>query len=257
MKTMQKFIVLALCACALGTAQTATAAEPVSGNWTLQPSEQAGKVQFGMFVKRRNYESSHSSDWPAESFQGVDFAERGKRDVQFRVTREAGQFDCEGYLNNGVGAGVFLFTADSRFATTMSGLGFSGIDAEKQFAMATLDVTSAFAKQMQAAKLSNLNTEKLIALRVFDVTPEYLAEMRAAGLPMNDSDKVVAFRVHQVTPEFVAKVVAMGFKDVDADQLVAMRVHGVTPEYVKTLRDRGVKELTIDKLIALRVHGIN
>jgi hypothetical protein len=284
MKTMQKFIVLALCACALGMAQAATTAEPVNGNWTLRPSEQSGKVQFGIFVKRQNYESNHSADWPAESFQGVDFAERGKRDVHFRVAREAGQFDCEGYLNNGVGAGVFLFTPDSRFASTLSALGFDGVDAEKQFAMANVDVTSAFAKQMKAAKLSGLDTDKLIGLRIFDVTPEFIAEMRAEGLPMTDSDNVIAFRVHgvnleqvrelrkmniqvtedrlisfrvhKVTPEFAAKVADMGFKDVDADQLVAMRVHGVTPEYVKTLRERGVKDLTVDKLIALRVHGI-
>jgi hypothetical protein len=94
----------------------------------------------------------------------VDLAARGKRDVQFTITRDAGRFDCEGYMNNGVGAGVFLFTADANYSKAMRDLGFGGIDDYKQFAMATVDVTAEFARQMKAEKLDGLDTDKLIAL---------------------------------------------------------------------------------------------
>ena len=123
MKTTRFVVAGILCAFTLLLAQVASAADTFSGNWTLMPSEQPGKVHFGLTYRRKHNQSQHSSDWPAEAFQGLDLAVRGKRDVQFAVTRDAGRFDCEGYLNNGVGAGVFLFTPDANYTKTMSSLG--------------------------------------------------------------------------------------------------------------------------------------
>lgn len=254
MKTTRSVVAGALCAWILLTAQ-ALAGGAFSGNWTLMPADQPGKVQFSLAQRRERGHSQHSSEWPAETFQGVDLAERGKRDVQFTITRDAGRFDCEGYLNNGVGAGVFLFTPDARFTKALAGLGFTGMDEDKQFAMATVDVTVEFARQMQAEKLEGLDTDKLIALRIFDVTPQYIREMRAEGLPMTAVDRVIAFRVHGIEVAGVRAIKALGLH-ADENQLVAMRVHGVTPEYIDRLKARGVRDLSIDQLVSLRVHGI-
>lgn len=288
MKTARSVVTGALCAWILMMAQAVTApaaaAEAFSGNWTLMPSDVPGQVQFVLVHKRGKNHSQHSSDWDPAVFEGLNLAERGKRDVQFTITREAGRFDCEGYMQNGVGAGVYLFTADAKFAGTMRDIGFTGIDEEMQYAMATLDVTTAFAREMKAEKLTGLTTDKLIALRVFGVTPQFIREMRNEGLPMTDSDKVIAFRVHGIevarvrelkklgiradenqliamqvhgaSPEWIGEVRKMGYEANDVDQLIAMRVHAVTPEYIANLKARGVKDLSIDKLIQLRVHGI-
>ena len=283
MKATKFVVVGALCAWILLTAR-AFAGEPYSGSWTLRPSETPGKVNFGLVYRRGSNNMNHEADWPSDAFQGLDLEQRGKHDVQFAVAREAGRFDCEGYLNNSVGAGVFLFTPEARFTKAMAELGFSGIDEPMQFAMATIDVTTAFARQMKAEKLSGLTTDKLMALKIFDVTPQYLQEMRNEGLPMTEVDKVIAFRVHGLeaarvrafrklgidadenqliamqvhgaTPEWVAEV-RKSFGDVDVDKLVAMRVHGVTPEYIAQMKSRGLKGLSIDKLIEMRVHGID
>ena len=283
MKTTTSVVAGALCAWILLTAQ-ALAAETFSGNWTLMPAETAGKVNFGLVYRHGQHNSQHSSDWAADAFQGLDLEQRGKHDVQFSVAREAGRFDCEGYLKNGVGAGVFLFTPDARFTRAMSDLGFGGIDANRQFAMATVDVTTMFARQMKAEKLTDLTTEQLMALRIFEVTPEFIHDMRNEGLPMTETAKVIAFRVHGIevarvreirklgiqadedqllamqvhcaTPGWIAEM-RKSFQDLDVNQLVAMRVHGVTPEYIAAMKARGLKNLSIDKLIEMRVHGIN
>ena len=86
--------------------------------------------------------------------------------MNFTITRDAGRFDCEGYLKDGEGAGIFRFTADAQYVQAMSALGFSGIDEEKQFAMAVHDVSLDFAKSMKGENLSGLNTDKLIAFRI-------------------------------------------------------------------------------------------
>ncbi|HEX6636377.1 MAG TPA: hypothetical protein VF033_01870 [Steroidobacteraceae bacterium] len=254
MKTTRFVVAGALCAWILLTARVLAAGE-YSGNWTLMPSETAGKVNFGLVHRRGKNHSHHSSDWPVALFQGVDLAQRGKRDVQFSITRDAGRFDCEGYLNNGVGAGVFLFTPDPGFAQSLRALGFDGVDEEKQFTMATVDVTVEFAKAMKAEKLTGLTTDKLIALRIFDVTAQYIHDLRAEGLPMTDTDKVVAFRVHEVTVESVRAYRKLGIR-ADEDQLIAMHVHGATPKWIAEMRANGYQDLDVNQLIAFRVHEV-
>jgi hypothetical protein len=257
MKTTRFVVTGALCAWILLAAQVvaAASAENFSGNWTMMPADTAGKVNFGLVYRRDHNNMNHSSDWPAEVFQGLDTTARGKRDVQFSIVREAGRFDCEGYLNNGVGAGVFLFSPDTRFAQAMRALGFDAIDEHKQFAMATVDVSTEFARAMKAEKLSGLDTDKLLALRIFDITPQYIRELRAEGLPMSETDKVIAFRVHHVTVTSVREYQELGVQ-ADEDQLIAMHVHGATPGWIKQMRSQGYAGLAVEKLIAFRVHNV-
>jgi len=99
----------------------------------------------------------------------VDLTKAGKQEVHFTITRDAGKFDCEGFLNNGEGAGLFHFYPESKYSGEMQALGFGGIDADKQYSMAVMDVSTAFAKEMKNEHLTELDTDKLIAFRIFDV----------------------------------------------------------------------------------------
>jgi hypothetical protein len=278
-------LALLLGAWTLGFAPVVHAADDFTGDWTLRPSANAGKVRFGLIHQRDGGNSQHQSDWAANLFQGLDLTARGKRDVRFTITRDAGRFDCEGFLNDGKGAGIFHFTPDAKFVASMKSLGFAGIDEEKQFAMAVHDVTVDFAQQMKSENLSDFDTEKLIAFRIFSVDREFIRELRAEGLAAADSDKLVAFRIHNVTPamvrevrkaglapsedqfiamrihgvtpEFIATIEKLGYRQPELDQLVAMRIHGVTPEFINNLKSRGMQNLTIDQLVNLRIHGID
>ena len=159
--------ILAAAICAWMMSAAVFAAE--EGNWTLMPAEEAGKVHFGVFHRHDRGNSHSETDWPVSAFQGLDLATRARHDVKFTIARDAGRFDCDGYLTEGEGAGIFRFTPDAQFARAMSDLGFDGIDEDKQFAMAVHDVTLDFARTMKAEKLSGFDTEKLIAFRIFDV----------------------------------------------------------------------------------------
>lgn len=247
---------VALYAFALVFVQAAMAAEGFRGNWAISPSKKADQVHLTLMHHMHGGSSQHESDWPVSSLQGLDLGVRGKRDVAFNITRDAGRFNCEGYLDDGEGAGLFHFVPDTKFAEAMGALGFTGIDEEKQFAMAVHDITLDFAKVMKAEHLSGLDTDKLFAFRIHGVTPQFIREMRAAGLTTTDSDKLVAFRIHRVTPEMVREVRKSGLTASD-DQLIAMRIHGVTPEYIAGMKARGLKNLTVDQLVNLRIHGID
>ena len=69
------------------------AAENRSGDWTVSKSDEAGKVEFSLIERHHGATSSHQSDWPATSFQGVDFAKAGRQDVHFTIVRDAGKID--------------------------------------------------------------------------------------------------------------------------------------------------------------------
>jgi hypothetical protein len=254
------------------------------GSWTMRPSEQAGKVYFGLAYRRDGGHSQHESDWDLGSFIGLDTSP-AKHDVKFAIARDAGRFDCTGYLDTGEGAGIFRFTPNPEFAKEMAALGFKGIDDDRQFAMAVHDVTVEFARLMQAEKLSKLDTDKLIAFRIFNVNSQFIREIRAAGLAAEDSDKLIAFRVHGVSakmvselrnagieadeneliafrvhgvsPEFVREVEALGYDKPQPQQLISMKIFDITPKYIADLKARGLKDLTIEKMVQLKVNGID
>ena len=256
---MNRRIAIALAcavACALASRFVVRASETESGNWTMRRSEDPGKVYFGLIQHRHNGQSQHESDWPIAAFSGLDIAKPGRQDVHFTIARDAGRFDCEGYLNNGEGAGVFHFAPDAKYSTEMKALGFNDVDDDKQYVMAVMDVSLAFAKEMKGEHLEDLDTDKLIAFRIFGVSHEFIAELRKAGLSATDSDKLVAFRIHGVTPEMVQQLHDAGYKP-DEDTLIAMRIHGATPEWMNQLKKDGYDHVDLDQLIAFRIHGVS
>lgn len=240
--------------CLLG-ALLAKAADSFSGNWTIAHSDEAGKVQFALIEHHRGGNSNHESDWPVNIFVGLDLSQPGKHDVHFTITRDAGRFDCQGYIDSGEGAGTFHFFAEPKYAAEMKTLGFT-IDDEKQYHMAIMDVSTEFARQMKAEKLEDLDADKLIALRIFNVNVAFIEDLRKAGLPITDSEKLVAFRIHGVTPEMVSFLHQAGYQP-DADTLVAMRIHGATPEWMAQLKNDGYPHVDLEQLIAFRIHGVS
>ncbi len=97
--------------------------------------------------------------------------------MHFTIVRDAGKFECEGFLDNGEGAGLFHFYPDAKYPAEMQALGFSGVDEDKQFSMAVQDVSLAFAKEMQNEHLQGLDTDKLIAFKIFGVNAAFIHDV--------------------------------------------------------------------------------
>lgn len=232
-------------------------AESRTGDWTLSKSDEPGKVEFALMEHHQGHTSNHQSTWPASAFQGVDFSKPGRQDVHFTITRDAGKIDCEGFLNDGEGAGLFHFLPDTNYAREMQALGFPlDSDEDKQFSMAVQDVSLEFARQMKDEHLSGLDADKLMSFRIFRVDSAFIHALRSEGLQISDSDKLVAFRIHGVTPEMVRSLHQAGYKP-DEDTLIAMRIHGATPEWMAELKQRGYDHVDLEKLIAFRIHGVS
>src|ERR1700731_3076718 len=249
-------LILVIAGVILGVAK-ALGGEGQSGDWTIRRSDAPGRVEFSLMDSRAGHHFHHSSDWPASDFSGVDFSKPGRQEVHFTIARDAGKFECEGFLRDGEGAGLFHFTAEPKYLQEMKSLGFERIDDDKQWAMAIHDVSLKFTRDIRAENLQGLDTDKLIAFKIHGVTPEFIEGIRSAGVSVSDSDKLIAFRIHGVSPEFISGIRSAGLNVLDSDKLIALRIHGATPEWVEQLKKQGYEHLDLDKLIAFRIHGVS
>ena len=283
---MRKIIAMLTPVLCVWTMSTAAFAQELTGSWTMMPADEPGMVHFTVLRRHERGGTMHSgSDWPVSAFEGLDLATSARHDVTFTVARDAGRLDCDGYLADGEGAGLFRFTPDPSFVRAMSDLGFGGIDEDEQFSMAVHNVSLDFARQINSEILTGMETDKLIAFRIFDVSPQFIRDLRQEGLTAReadtlvayrihgvspaavrelrragidaDEDELIAFQIHGVSPEFVEQLDDLGYTNLDSDELVAMRIHGVTPEFISDMKSRGLRDLSVDKLVALRIHGIN
>ncbi len=253
MRRTLAFFVFAICV--LAVALKDRAAEVHNGDWTISKSDFPGKVEFSLIEHHNGGMSNHQSLWPVSVFQGLDVSKAGRQEVNFAITRDAGKIDCEGFLKDGEGAGLFHFQPNASYPKEMQTLGFT-VDDEKQFAMAVQDVTLDFAKQMKGEHLSDLDSDKLIAFRIFGVDSAFIQAMHAEGVKTTDSDKFVAFRIHGVSPQMVHTLKQAGYSP-DEDELIALRIHGATPEWMAQIKQRGYDHLELEKMIAFRIHGIS
>jgi hypothetical protein len=248
-------LILAVAGVVLGLA-TVLRGQSQSGDWTIRRSDEPGKVEFSVMDSRGGRHFHSSSEWEVKEFTGLDLSKAGRQEVHFAITRDAGRFECEGFVKDGEGAGLFHFVPDEKYAQEMKSLGFGGIDADKQWAMAIHDVSLKFVREIKARNLQGLDTDKLIAFRIHGVSPAFISDLHSAGLTVTDSDKLIAFRIHGVSPEMVRSVRQAGY-DPDPDKLIAMRIHGASPEWMGELKKCGYDHVDLDKLIAFRIHGVS
>src|SRR4029077_7465750 len=172
-------IILVIAGVLLGVANM-LGGETQSGDWTIRRSDEVGKVEFSLMDARAGRHFHYSSDWPASDFTGLDFSKTGRQEVHFEITRDAGKFECEGFLRDREGAGLFHFLADPKYPQEMKALGFERIDEDRQLAMAIHDVSLKFARDIKAENLQGLDTDKLIAFKIHGVTPEFIRSIRSA-----------------------------------------------------------------------------
>src|SRR2546422_2139773 len=243
-------LILVIAGVILGVAK-ALGGESQSGDWTILRSDVPEKVEFSLMDSRAGRHFHTSSDWPASDFSGLDFSKSGRQQVHFTIARDAGKFECDGFLHDGQGAGLFHFIADPKYSQEMKALGFERIDEDRQWAMAIHDVSLKFTRDIKAENLQGLDTDKLIAFKIHGVTPEFIEGIRSVGLNVSDSDKLIAFRIHGVSPGFISGIRSAGLNVLDSDKLIAFRIHGVTPEMVRSLKQAGY-DPDPDKLIAMR-----
>ncbi|HLJ90297.1 MAG TPA: hypothetical protein VKZ53_26035 [Candidatus Angelobacter sp.] len=286
--TRRTYLALSVLIFSLGVAlslpaRPALSGEQVHGTWTIEPLPVADSVEVTLRVSSDHHNMTNSSAVSIAQFRGITAAQmQASPSARFEIVRDAGTFQCEGYLKGGSGGGTFVFVPSEKFVSEMRSLGYDGLSSDMVFAMAVHDVSTAyvrdlhglgikpvaeqliamkihgvsadFVRQIQSLGYSDLNADKLVAMRIHGVTPDFVRELK--DLHYNPKlDELIAMKIHGVTSDMARDLRSQGY-DASMDQMIAMRIHGASPEFMKEVKALGYDHPSIDQLITMRIHGV-
>lgn len=271
---------------ALHTAQAAQST--VTGVWNAKVNSDASGIDITL---QRQYRMTTWTErlTPSESeLKGFPLggSSSAKTDINFRIEREAGTFECEGYFRDGKGAGFWKFTPSQNFISTMRTRGYDNLTEDNLFAAAIANVsvkmmedlksfgydrlsfdqlfragafgvTPEFIRAWRSAGFKNLSFEQLVGLGTFNVTPEYLNEIKAAGYENVTLEELTQARTFGVTTGFIQLWRSAGFKDISLEEVTELATFNVTPEFLNEIKSSGFPQITPRESVQLRIHGIN
>lgn len=202
----------------------------VTGQWMIEAKPESDLL-FMSVRRRTDSNGIHQSSFriPLDKLAGLTRAQMDSNGspVRFRLDRDAGTFDCEGWFRDGSGSGHFVFSAGQGYLSEMSKLGYD-----------------------------TLSNEQLFSMAVHEVGLFFVYELKALGYDHLSVDQLIAMRVHGVTTDFIIELKTLGYDHPSIDDLVGMGIHGVCPNLIEQMRARGLKNLSVDDLVKLRIHGL-
>jgi hypothetical protein len=234
--------------------------DPLHAHCTIAPSEKAGKLELrvddGECPAERHCSSNFSSD-SLDRFTGITLADLGRDGAHLTatLTAEAGTFTCDGTVHDLRLEGESRFVPDQAYVSRMEQMGFKGLDTDKLFACALLDVESGWARAVQQTGIRGFTTDNLIAMRIFKVTPEYIHSITDLGYDLPTADQLVGLKVQGVDPQEVREIRALGYQPT-LDELIQIRIFKITPDFIRRMQARGFKNLTIGKLVQIRIFNL-
>lgn len=219
---------LACLACGFSRASVQVQEQPaVAGRWVVEAEERGGRTRLTVHLQSQHGRMTSSTAGASlETLAGLTreqvFSAAGGR-VRFRVVRDAGVFECEGWFKAGKGSGDFRFVPDRAFAAE---LGAGRLGDERLFELAVQDVSREFVRGMASLGYERVPVEQLIAMRLHGVGPEFVGQLRAAGYDRVAVADLVRLRIHDVNAQFIERMKARGHRNLTVEQLIRLRLLG-------------------------------
>lgn len=270
-------------------ASTATQ-NSITGQWLADFNRKnADEVQLTI-IRRSDRGGQHNSSngISLNELQGLtrQQATGARTDVNFRIVREAGTFQCEGFFQEGRGAGHWTLTPNQSFVSTMRSRGYENLSEDDLFSAALFDinikaiedlkatgydrlsfeelveasifkVTGDFAREMKSAGFENLAFKQLVEARIFKVDSQYAKEVQGMGFGAQPFKTLVEMRIFKITPEFVSEMRSLNFDNLSLRQLIDLRIHKVTPEFMNGIKAEGFSSISPNQAVELKIHGVD
>lgn len=257
-------VVSSLTACGFGRASSISAQgaapDPLTGEWLADFNRTgADEVQFTILRRTaRGGQSNSSSRIPLGELQGLtrEQAFGARTDVTFRLVREAGTFQCEGFFREGKGAGHWTLTPNQSFISAMQSRGYDNLSTDDLFSAALFDINIKAIEDLRAAGYDHLSFQELVEASIFKVTGDYARELKSAGYENLSFKELVNGRIFKIDGRYVQEVQAMGFGHQPLKTLVEMRIFHITPEFIREMRSIGFDNLQLRELTDLSIHRV-
>ena len=176
-------------------------------------------------------------------------------EVEFRLTRDAGTFNCKGRFRRGNGSGIFTFDANPDFAARLGAQGFGQLSEESQLLAAIYDID----KGTQKADANEPGPQVHVNVHTPGARAgaDFIGELEALGYERPSAHQLSAMSTQGVTLDFIRELNPYFSTRPTLDQLIGIRTQGISADYVKGLASLGYKGLSAKQIICLRVRGIS
>lgn len=249
-------LALVLCLGAVALANQ-DALPPSGGVWTISsmPGD-SRQVDFGLVVRTDHDNWETSDTQPMDIFRGLTPAQlNGTGEaVRFTVARDAGSFNCTGWVAHGSGRGEFTYAPNPQFAAELEHRGMDVPTPMQQFEMTMDDVSLGYIDELRRAGYAPA-TKQVVELIQHGVNERYVGALSTLGYRPGSIDELIRMRDHGVSVDFLQALRAAGVQP-SAEQAIAMRDHGVSADYLLGVRKFGYRP-SIDELIQMRDHGVS
>jgi hypothetical protein len=221
----------------------------ITGEWLAEFNRKnADEVQFTVIRRSARGGQHDSSDGISlNELQGLTRQQAfgAKTEVNFRLVREAGTFQCEGYFREGNGAGHWTLTPSQSFISAMRERGYDNLSEDDLFSAALFDINIKGIEDLKAAGYDRLSFKELVEASIFKVTGDFAREMRSAGFENLSLKQLVEARIFKIDGRYAKEVQEMGFGRQPLKTLVEMRIFKITPEFISEMRSMGFENLTL------------
>lgn len=120
----------------------------LSGQWIARFNTNKPAVINLMFTRQSENGGSYmvGENVSLNELQGFpsDVTSSAKTNINFRIVREAGTFDCEGYFGASKGAGFWTLTPSQSFVSMIRGRGYGNLTDEDLLRAALHNLTTKF-----------------------------------------------------------------------------------------------------------------
>lgn len=237
-----------------------TAQQPITGEWIASlKTDEADKINLSFHYRSpRGGMNNSGKNFSFGELQGLTREQTAgaRTEVNFRLVREAGTFQCEGFFKENRGAGFWTLTTNQNFVAAMRSRGYDNLSENDLFSAAFHDLSAKFIDDLKSAGFDRLTFNELNEASIFRVTPEYIREMKSAGYDNLTIRQLIEARIFKIDSQYIKEVQAMGFGRQTMRELVEMRIHKITPEFISRMRSMGFDNLSFRELTELSVHKV-
>jgi uncharacterized protein (UPF0335 family) len=239
------------------------APEPIaiSGEWTAHlSSKDPSRIQlsFTRRTEKGGYNQSGNT-MKLSDLQGLsgEISAPTRTDVSFKLAREAGTISMDGFFQGGRGAGLWTFTPNASFASSMASRGYANLTEEDLLRATFHNLTTKYADQIKAAGFDQLTFAQLSRAAVHDISVDYIRELRNSGFENLTMENIIRASNHDISAAYVKEVAAMGFANQPLDKVIRLKNHDISPAYISELKAAGFENLTLDEVVRMKNHDVS
>ncbi len=241
---------------------TLAAAEPraINGEWTAHlSSKDPSRIQLS-FTRRteKGGYNQMGNTMRLSDLQGLsaEVSAPTRTDVSFKLAREAGTISMDGYFQGGRGAGLWTFTPNAGFASSMASRGYANLTDEDLLRATFHGLTTKYADEIRSAGFEQMTFAQLSRAATHDISVDYIRDLRNSGFENLTIENIIRASNHDITAAYVKEVAAMGFGSQPLDKVIRLKNHDVTPEFINSMKAAGFENLTLDDVVRLKNHDV-